>query len=269
MLIDGSEKLDYRDGGAVKGALLDVLHSTPDDGTAERLVEFVRSHCPIDDQAHYNLYRYHQTRAANLATAIQNWDVALWQARRQYGENPPNRVWIWVEDVNRWQNALASLYETELRQMRESARQVEEAGDPALIERLNIARKLDPERPGVRPPSGHRHEPPADDESRLNQPAPSVTPDAADRAAPAEDPEPSVPGWSAPSPARGENPPPPEEFNPFDLGRDDRPRPGRDGSGRPTQPDLPGIGPAIPPPAEDGEGGGDEPGDDYPDEPAV
>jgi hypothetical protein len=217
MLVPGAGRPDYADGGAVKRALRDILDGRAADGTAERLVGFVRSCCPLDDQAQYNLYRYHQSRATHLADAIESWNATLRQARQRYGEEPPDRVRFWADDVSRWQKALSDLYGTELSQMEECARQVETAGDVALIERLKVVRKLDPTEPEFRYSVGGRHGRPSAEGSRLSQPAPSVTPDDA---GPAPDPgqswppvpdEPSLPAqWSPPSPTR----PGAERFDP-------------------------------------------------------
>jgi len=309
MLVDGTGRPDYTDGGAVRRALRNVLHNAADDGTAERLVGFVRSYCPIDDQAHYNLYRYHQTRASNLAAAIENWSVALRQARRRYGENPPGRVWTWAEDVTDWQKALASLYEAELSQMRECARKVEEGGDPVLIERLRITSQLEPVEPRFRYSNGRRHERPADDGSRLNSPAPSVTPDAVGPGpAPAPPPDPGQPAPAAPGqsgPAVPDRPAPTVTDRPApagladlalpagppaptrpddgedDLGHDAGFGPGDGGVDLAPPPDLLDTGAVVPgdqlPEAghrdpghrDPGDREGGEPADDYPNEPSA
>jgi hypothetical protein len=144
MFVDGTDKPDYNDNGAVARALRDVLDNAADDGTAERLVKFARSYCPLDDQAQYNLYRYHQTRASNLAKAIADWDVILGDAQQNFGTRPPRQIRDWEEQVLEWQSFLKKLYQEEVGEMRDYARQVLAAGDPALVERINAVRRLDP-----------------------------------------------------------------------------------------------------------------------------
>jgi len=144
MFVDGTNKPDYNDDGAVSRALRDVLANAADDGTAERLVKFARSYCPLDDQAQYNLYRYHQTRAKNLAKAIADWDVILGNTQQKFGGQLPREIRDWEEEVLEWQSFLKRLYHEEVGEMRDYARQVIEAGDPALVERIDAVRRLDP-----------------------------------------------------------------------------------------------------------------------------
>jgi hypothetical protein len=134
VLIEPGDRLDYTSGGAVRKALASVLHDVPEDGIAERLVDFARVYCPLDDQAHYNLYRYHRTRAKILETAIDSW----------YRERPPTSIGQW----SAWKSDIGDLknrFEAELAQMKVAAQQVTQAGDSALIARVRAVSALDPQ----------------------------------------------------------------------------------------------------------------------------
>jgi hypothetical protein len=273
VMVERKDTPEYTDDGAVMRALRNVLDSAADVGTAERLVDFVRSYCPVDEQAQYNLYRYHQTRAKNLAAAIENWNIRLRKLRQDYGEHPPQRVWDWARDISEKQDRLGQLYDKELSQMRACAQQVEEAGDPVLIERLNAARRLDPEGAEPRYRGGHRRERPAERESRPPWQAPDESPDTSYAAL-----VPSAPDLPALAPESPEAGPTRPDLGLFDLvrdigsGRDDAELPP---DARPDPPDPEHAGfPGIPFAAGGfGTGAGSEddydPDDDHPDEPGT
>ena len=149
VVTDAAQVPEY-DEVSVRNALGNVLAGKPDVGTAERLMTFVRWHLPVDDQAQYNMYRFHRTRAANLAATIAGWDSLLADAERTYGASPPDHVRKWERDIQLWREGLAELREDEMVQMKEFADQVVAAQDPILAERVTTLREADPE---GRPPA--------------------------------------------------------------------------------------------------------------------
>jgi hypothetical protein len=145
----------------------------------------------------------------------------------------------WADDVSQWQKALADLYDAETSQMEEAARQVEQGGDPALIERLNVVRQLDPTEPEFRYSGGGRHGRSGAAESRLAQPAPRVTPDPAGPG-PAG-PGPAGPGPAGPGPA-GPGPDPGSAWSPVP---DQRALAVQPSAPSPTRPDADGFDPYL------------------------
>jgi hypothetical protein len=166
----GEGRPDYTD-DSIRRALRNVLSDEPEEGTAERIVEFVRTNCPLDDQAQYNLYRYHRTRTRSLGAAIESWTTAIRDARARYGDDLDTD---WQEDVLAWRDGLEEMYETELRQLHGYARQVLDAKDPVLVDNIETLLRDDPEPPSDR--GGHRRDRRSEGRSRLLSPAPPSSP---------------------------------------------------------------------------------------------
>lgn len=192
VLVEPGNRRDYTDGGAVRRALDDVLSNRADDGIAERLVEFARYYCPLDDQAYYNLYRYHQVRAITLETAIDSW----------YGSPPRSagKRSAWAGDIN----DLRTRYEAELVQMQFAARQVIQVGDPALVARVEAVSALDPQ-----PGNGRWH---AMEESLQREQAPESVPPLDNTVWEFDEPHLDLPGAAGP----GEDQYPGESWYPDD-----------------------------------------------------
>jgi hypothetical protein len=119
----------------------------PRPGTAERLVEFVRDNFKLEDQAHYNLLRYHGTRVRILATSIERWQERL---ATYQGRDPE-----WTEEVQFWMDDLEDLCQNELQQLREHDAQID---DKFLRERVEEFRP--PARTAREPWSGRHREGP-------------------------------------------------------------------------------------------------------------
>src|SRR5262249_39568419 len=122
---------------------------------AEQLVEFTRRCRPLDDQALYNLYRYHRTRARICEAAIDGWQEALDQAERSPGYVVPGQLARWRDEVLRWQDALEERYQDELSELQDYQDEIVEAGNPVLTEQVTTLPRLTREPPGPE----NRHHP--------------------------------------------------------------------------------------------------------------
>jgi hypothetical protein len=131
--VAGQDLSDFSEAG-LRAALRSLRDGKAKPGTAERLVRYVRTNLPTDDQTEYNMVWYQLTRARILRTAFGRWDGAL---NRQSGPDQDEVVRLKKAEyrgkVQRWQQMLARQYVIAEREARASRARVERGADPILI----------------------------------------------------------------------------------------------------------------------------------------
>ncbi|MGI8333747.1 hypothetical protein ACRYCC_27685 [Actinomadura scrupuli] len=125
------KKLDVEALAARLKALRDGGGRLTEDGMAEAIVEYVRTHCTLDDQARYNLMFYHRTRARSLEAAITAWQTRLEETRGLPGVTPGETA-KWRREVRAWQSALEVELQEELDQFEAHRSQIMDSGSPDM-----------------------------------------------------------------------------------------------------------------------------------------
>ena len=121
------------------GAQLRRIASGSAKGDPERLVKYARTRLRLDDQARYNLLRYHRTRATICYVAYQRYRTALASALIA----PEN--YRWRQRVSVWMRLLGQQYRAECVRAGGYGEQIRAAADPVLRGQLDILDPLPPQ----------------------------------------------------------------------------------------------------------------------------
>lgn len=131
--VAGQDRSDLSEAG-LRAALRSLRKGTAKPGTAERIVRYVRTRLPTDDQTEYNMVWYQLTRARILRTAFARWDgVRLRHSGPVRDEEVRRKRTEYRTKVARWQRMLARQYVIAEREARASRARVERAADPVLV----------------------------------------------------------------------------------------------------------------------------------------
>jgi hypothetical protein len=114
----------------------------------------------VDDQAQYNLLRYHLARAQICRKAIRRYNVALREAGTTFAETPAPYVVAWRNQVRNWQRLLEDQYQAGVTELAGYEASVLAAGDSVLVGQVRSLQPLPGQEPDRDPGNGPPGPPP-------------------------------------------------------------------------------------------------------------